>query len=249
LRNPWDEIPFEKKVGVTQSFKLCYSFLKILIVLIKLNHMWQIFIGSLVLSLIHASIPNHWIPLIAIGKTEKWTLKETLTATLITGVSHTISTILIGIIVGLIGIKLSSSYNLVIDYVAPSILIAIGILYIISDIKNLEHHHHTKLENTKIRSNSKSKIGILVSLSVAMFLTPCVEIEAYYFQAGMIGWKGIFIVSAVYTSTTVLLMLLFVYAWVKGTREIRSHTLEHHDKLITGIVLIGLGILAFFVKL
>ena len=47
--------------------------------------MLQILIGSLVLSLIHAAIPNHWIPLIAKGKTEKWTLKETLSATLITG--------------------------------------------------------------------------------------------------------------------------------------------------------------------
>jgi nickel/cobalt transporter (NicO) family protein len=210
--------------------------------------MWQIFFGSLVLSIIHAAIPNHWIPLIAISKTEKWTLRETLTATLITGFSHTISTILIGIIVGLIGIKLSSSYNLVIEYVAPSILIAIGTLYIISDIKNRGHHHHTELENTNIPGRSKSKIGILVSLSIAMFLTPCVEIEAYYFQAGMIGWKGIFIVSAVYSVSTVLLMITFVYIGFKGTQRLRSHTLEHHEKLITGAVLVSLGLLAFFVK-
>jgi nickel/cobalt transporter (NicO) family protein len=211
--------------------------------------MLQIFFGSLVLSLIHAAIPNHWIPLIAISKTEKWTLKETLTATLITGFSHTISTIMIGIIVGLIGIKLSGSYNLVIEYVAPSILIAIGAIYILADFRNREHHSHSYPENINIRSRTRSKISFLVSLSVAMFLTPCVEIEAYYFQAGMIGWKGIFIVSVVYTSTTVLLMLLFVYAGFKGTQRLRSHTLEHHEKLITGIVLIGLGILALFVKL
>ena len=211
--------------------------------------MWQIFIGSLVLSGIHAAIPNHWIPLIAIGKTEKWTLKETLSATVITGFAHTLSTILIGIIVGLIGITLSRSYNLVIEFVAPFILISIGAIYIISDIRHRGDHHHSQFENSNIRGNANSKIGILVSLSIAMFLTPCVEIEAYYFQAGMIGWKGIFIVSVVYTFTTVLLMMLFVYAGFKGTQGIRLHTLEHHEKLITGIVLAGLGILALFVKL
>ena len=210
--------------------------------------MWQIFFGSLVLSLIHAAIPNHWIPLIAISKTEKWTLRETLTATLITGFSHTVSTIMIGIIVGLIGIKLSGSYNFVIEYIAPSILIAIGAIYVITGIRNREHHSHSKLENVNAGSSRKSRTGILVSLSVAMFLTPCVEIEAYYFQAAMIGWKGIFIVSAVYTFTTVLLMLLLVYAGFKGTQQLRSHVLEHHEKLITGIVLISLGILAFLVK-
>jgi nickel/cobalt transporter (NicO) family protein len=210
--------------------------------------MWQIFMGSLVLSLIHAAIPNHWIPLIAIGKAEKWTMKETLSATLITGFAHTLSTVVIGIIVGLIGIKLSNSYSLIMRYIAPSILIAMGIVYVILDIKVHEHQHHMEFENTNIQNSAKSKAGVLIGLSMAMFLTPCIEIEAYYFQAGMIGWEGIFVVSAVYTFTTIMLMLLFVYAGFKGTQQFRSHMLEHHEKLITGIVLVILGILAFFVK-
>jgi putative Mn2+ efflux pump MntP len=165
-----------------------------------------------------------------------------------TGFAHTISTILIGIAIGLIGIKLSSSYSIVIEYVAPSILVVIGAIYLISDIRNHEHHHHAE-PDPNISGSSKSKMGILISLSIAMFLTPCIEIEAYYFQAAMIGWKGIFIVSAVYTLTTVLLMMFLVYIGIKSTQRLRSHTLEHHEKLVTGVVLIGLGLLAFFVKL
>jgi uncharacterized membrane protein len=79
-----------------------------------------------------------------------------------------------------------------------------------------------------------------------MFLTPCIEIEAYYFQAGMLGWKGIFIVSVIYTLTTVLFMLALVYAGFKGIQRLRPHALEQHEKLITGSVLIVLGILAFW---
>jgi putative Mn2+ efflux pump MntP len=209
--------------------------------------MWQIFIGSVVLSLIHASIPNHWIPLLAIGKSEKWTLKETLYATLITGFSHTLSTVLIGIVVGLIGIKLSNSYNLIMTYIAPSILIIIGVIYIILDLKNHGHHHNIAVEDDR-NTGKKSKFAILFSLSLAMFLTPCIEIEAYYFQAASIGWTGIFIVSAVYTLTTVSLMLLLVYSGYKGTQRLRSHYLEHHERLITGSVLVILGMLACFIK-
>jgi len=209
--------------------------------------MWQIFIGSLVLSLIHASIPNHWIPLLAIGKTEKWTLKETLTATAITGFAHTLSTIIVGIIVGFIGIKLSGSYRLVMSYVAPFILILIGTIYMIMDlIQHDHHHHHTEFESSK--TQTRSKIAILFSLSLAMFLTPCIEIEAYYFQAGMIGWKGIIIVSAVYTVTTVSLMLLLVFIGYKSAQRFRFHALEHHEKLFTGSVLLALGLLALFVR-
>ena len=212
--------------------------------------MWQIFIGSFVLSLIHAAIPNHWIPLIAIGKTEKWTLKETLSATVITGFAHTLSTILIGIVVGVVGIKLSNSYNLVMRYVAPSILLAIGLVYIILDVKSNghHHHHHAGFEDAGKLKGTKSRISIIISLSIAMFLTPCIEIEAYYFQAGMIGWVGIFIVSAVYTLTTVVLMVLLVYAGLRGAEKLRSHTLEHHERLITGVVLVILGIVAALVN-
>ena len=211
--------------------------------------MWQIFTGSLVLSLIHAAIPNHWLPLIAVGKAEKWTMSEVLLATVITSFAHTLSTIFIGIIVGLIGMKLSGSYNLISDYAAPSILIVIGAIYIISDLSNRGGHSHDKPDGAINQGSKKSKFGILLSLSIAMFITPCVEIEAYYFQGAMVGWKGIFLVSAVYTSTTLLIMLLFVWAGFKGTQRWRSHTLEHDEKLVTGIVLVCLGIFALFVRI
>ena len=88
--------------------------------------MIQIFLASLLLSVIHASIPNHWLPLIAIGKTEKWTHSETMFGTVVTGFAHTLSTIIIGIIVGFVGYKLSSSYGIISGIIAPAILILLG---------------------------------------------------------------------------------------------------------------------------
>jgi nickel/cobalt exporter len=205
--------------------------------------MWTIFIGSLVLSLIHASIPNHWLPLIAIGKAEKWTMKETLNATIITGFSHTLSTVIIGIVVGFVGFALSEYYHFIMRYAAPGILLLVGISYVALDL--FSGHHHHGFEENKTKLINKNKVALLFSLSLAMFLTPCVEIEVYYFQAGTIGWWGIFTVSAVYLFITLLVMIVLVYAGMKGMQNIRSYFLEHHEKLITGIVLIGLGILNF----
>jgi hypothetical protein len=48
------------------------------------------------------------LPLVAISKAEKWSEGETLKVTTITGFSHTLSTVIIGIIVGMIGYKLSN---------------------------------------------------------------------------------------------------------------------------------------------
>jgi nickel/cobalt exporter len=212
--------------------------------------MYQIFIGSVVLSLVHALIPNHWIPLIAISKTEKWTERQTLWATAITGFAHTFSTIIVGIVVGIIGYELSSSYDFISTVAAPVILVGLGIVYVTLDIRGA-HHQHTEHDNNQILSEKEGKTkwrAILTSLSVAMFLTPCVEIEAFYFKAGTIGWIGIFIVSSVYLLVTLIVMLLLVYLGMKGIRTFNSHFLEHHEKGITGLVLIALGCVAYFVN-
>jgi hypothetical protein len=214
--------------------------------------MYQIFIGSLLLSLIHALIPNHWIPLIAISKTEKWSNKRTLWATAITGFAHTLSTIFIGIIVGLAGYKLSSKYEIISGVAAPIVLLVLGAFYLVLDFRGNHHHSHeneleAKVLETKKSGNSKW-YAILISLSIAMFLTPCVEIEAYYFQAGTIGWTGIFIVSSVYLLVTLIVMLTLVYLGLKGVNTFNLHFLEHHEKAITGSVLLLLGLLAFFIK-
>jgi len=124
------------------------------------------------------------------------------------------------------------------------------LVYIVLDLRS-HHHHHSHDINPDVIDPGQNKsrwITILTTLSIAMFLTPCIEIEAYYFQAGTIGWTGIIIVSAVYLLTTVLVMLFLVYWGIKGARSFKSHFLEHHEKRISGLVLISLGILALLVK-
>ena len=156
-----------------------------------------------------------------------------------------------GVVVGLIGYKLSASYGFISEIIAPSILVGLGAVYLILDFTGSHHHHSENGHNHQptIEKSRRSKwTAILTSLSIAMFLTPCIEIEAYYFQAGTTGWTGIFIVSAVYVLITVVTMLILVCLGMKGINSFKSHFLEHHEKVITGIVLIALGLLAFFLK-
>ena len=209
--------------------------------------MWQLFLGSLLLGLIHPLFPNHWIPLIAISKAEKWTNKETISATLITGFSHTLSTIIIGIVVGFVGIKLSENYSYITRIAAPLILVFIGVIYLMLDIRSSRHHSHFELNNDSIK-NRKSRTAIIFTLCIGLFFSPCIEIEAYYFQAASQGWLGILVVSLVYLIMTLTIMVFLVYMGLKGVNKFNIHFLDHHEKMITGIVLILLGSLAYFVE-
>lgn len=45
--------------------------------------MISIITGSIIISLLHAVIPNHWLPVIAIGRKESWSLKQVTNVTLL----------------------------------------------------------------------------------------------------------------------------------------------------------------------
>lgn len=213
-----------------------------------MTSMFQIIIGAFLLSIVHASIPNHWIPLVALSKAEKWNEKLTLAITAISGFAHTLSTIIIGIIVGFLGYKLSSSYSFIVGVIAPSILILLGIIYLILSFKSNRHHHHHSHDINIDPTKKKTTSAIILTLVISMFFSPCLEIEAYFFVASKLGWQGIIAVSIIYTFITILGMLLLVWLGMKGVRKIKSHFLEHHEKTITGVLLIILGIAGYFIK-
>lgn len=204
--------------------------------------MFEIAFSTLILSMLHPLIPNHWMPVIAVAKAEKWTLRQSLSATLFTGFSHTLSTLIIGTAIGFAGYKLSQYFEIISQRLASGILIFMGIVYLLIDMRNQKHHHNHTHSAEKIKSDSKTRFAVLFSLSLAMFLTPCVEVEAYYFRAGAAGWKGIITVSVIYTVITVSSMLFLVWMGTRSVKNIRWHYLEHHEKLVTGIVLLAIGL-------
>ncbi len=213
--------------------------------------MYSILIGSLLLSITHALIPNHWFPLAAVSKTENWSRSETALVTAITGFLHTLSTIIIGIIIGFAGYKLGDAVETVSGIYAPVVLILLGLYFIIRNLRNKSHTHcHINPEQIK-QASRKSKRAIITALGTMMFFSPCVEIEAYYFSAGQAGWKGIALLSAVYLSVTVIAMVIIVELSRKSLDLLnrKLHFLEHYEKLVTGVILIALGILAFFIRL
>jgi hypothetical protein len=199
--------------------------------------------GAFLLSLLHAAIPNHWIPLIAIGRGEGWSRKETLGVTILAGGAHVLGTIIVGIIIGLVGIGLTTSYEFVMQIAAPIILVALGLFFLWIDSRGSHHHHEFDVD----RSRRRSKTAIVSSLAVAMFFSPCVEMEAYYFTAGSRGWTALFGVSLVYLVITLSGMLLLVDLGMRGMERFRWTYLEKHEKRVSGLVLIALGIITYLI--
>jgi len=213
--------------------------------------MIRVIIGGLLLSITHALIPNHWFPVATVSIAEKWTRAEAMKITALIAFLHTLSTIVIGILIGFIGFKLGNAVEIVASIYAPTILIGLGLIFVIMNFRKSPHHTHCHVNPEQIQEASKkSKTAIITALGTMMFFSPCIEIEAYYFSIGDTGWLGIITLSVIYLVVTILAMMLIVDLSRKSLDYLNKklHFLEHYEKAISGAILIVLGIISFFIK-
>jgi nickel/cobalt transporter (NicO) family protein len=203
--------------------------------------MISILLSTITVSILHALIPSHWLPLISIAKNYNWTKKETLLVTLYMGAAHVASTIVLGIIIGVIGNSLHSNYEKLFEIIAPITLIAMGIFFI---YRHYTHHHfHINAQN----NNHISKTKIVISLVSMMFFSPCLEVESFFLSAGQFGIIQVFIIALLYAFISIFGMLLWMWIALKGIQKLNWHKIEHNAGLITGFVLILCGLFNYFV--
>jgi putative Mn2+ efflux pump MntP len=203
--------------------------------------MLSIIAGAFLVSAAHAILPDHWLPMILISRAEKWTQAETLWITALVTIPHMVSTIVLGVLVGLIGFRLSSIYEALMDVVAPAMFVLIGLIYVYRNFKAEGHNHGADISSLVDRS----KKTVITFMATALFFSPCVPMGSYFFIVGAEGVASLALVSIIYIVVTLGILLLMVALGRRGVERIQWHFLEHNENLITGIILIVLGLFVF----
>jgi hypothetical protein len=196
--------------------------------------------GSLILSVLHALIPNHWLPVLAIAKKENWSIAQTTQITFVAGLSHALSTVMIGFIIGVAGIQLAENLEIFTRHIAPTVLVALGLFYVYQHHTHKHFHLHRHKE---IVPDTK----VIISLVVAMFFSPCFEIEAYFLMAGAYGWWMVAMLAVLYAFVTVSGMVIWIRLAFNGLLKFNWHALEHNAGIITGATLILTGVASYFI--
>jgi len=201
----------------------------------------EIIISTIIISALHALIPNHSLPIVAVGKRFSWSLVKLLFVTLLAASAHIISTLIIGVLIIFIGIGVEDQLEKYLHWITPAILIGLGIYFIYQH--HTHHHFHLSPEKEKNASSRKMMFWILA----AMFFSPCLEIEALFFAASGYGWTFLGLIAVIYASLSILGMLFWVAILSKGFDKFDAHKIEHNIGIITGITLVITGIAILFI--
>lgn len=203
--------------------------------------MFTVIAGTVLLALVHALIPNHWLPLVAVARAEQWSRKDINTITFMAALAHVVGTVALGMVLGLIGKELVEQYGTAIYVAASVMLIVFGLIYY---TVNLPHHHHSGQQDVAAYKRSKQK-WILIFI-VMMFLSPCLEVESLFLSAGAYGMSLVSVLSLIYAVVSISGILILVNLGCRGVNLLPAQFIEHNEKRISGTVLILVGIVSFF---
>ncbi|RPD43964.1 hypothetical protein DNI29_22915 [Hymenobacter sediminis] len=201
--------------------------------------MLELLTGAFLLSLLHAAIPNHWAPVLAVARAERWPLRRAVGVTVAAGLAHVLSTVLLGLALGLLGWRLSARFSQFAGVAAPALLVVIGLLYAFSG------PGHTHPDPSPVPRRSRGRV--VLGLAATMFLAPCLEIQTFFLAAGTHGTAMLALLMATYLVVSLGAMSVLVAVVYSGIRRLNLASLARHERRFTGAVLVLVGLAGFFV--
>ncbi len=200
-------------------------------------------ISTGVVGALHALAPDHWLPFVMLGKAQNWSLRRLTTITILAGIGHVGSSLLISSVGILLGVALEqvNLWESARGNVASLLLIGFGIAYMVWGWKNLKKKHLPVVEPAKVVS--------YWTLFALIIFGPCEPLIPLVFAAYASGGMAVLFVFLVFAFATVAMMLVQVHFAYLGISSLRVHWLERGSDVIaggaialTGIVIRLLGI-------
>jgi sulfite exporter TauE/SafE len=185
--------------------------------------------------------PDHYLPFIMIGKAKEWKLAKVLGLTVLCGIAHILSSVL----VGFLGIALELQveklnwFESVRGNLAAWALIAFGLLYALWGIrrwyKKHNHSHTDKIENTK---NVTPWV-----LFIIFALGPCEPlIPILMYPAAIESVGALVLVTSVFGLVTLVTMTGAVLAVTYGLSFVNLKRFENLGHPIAGFVIFLSGL-------
>src|ERR1700756_486675 len=89
----------------------------------------------------HAILPDHWVPLAVVGRTNRYPLRRVARLSGLAAVAHVLVSLLLGGIIVAVGLQFRSTVESAQSAIIGSLLIATGIGFLALEVLGLGHGH------------------------------------------------------------------------------------------------------------
>jgi nickel/cobalt exporter len=225
---------------------------------------------------LHSVIPTHWLPFVVAARTQRWTKTKTLAVTGFAGVGHVIFTTALGVLIVWGGMAINSRIGNAFPFLAGGALIALGIFYLVRQMKgghghvhlfgghsaehhsrdHGDHHHHHPDDSIEDEervlerdwSRQRSDWAAITGLLLLLTFSPCEAFLPVFLTGAKYGWLGFALLSTVLAVATITGMITFTSLTLLGLQRLQFKTLEKYEPLIVSAVFFILGFLVIILE-
>ncbi len=219
-------------------------------------------ISAATISCIHtASGPDHYLPFIVLSRSHQWSMPKTIFLTIICGLGHILSSVLLGGMGVLLGWQLSrltwfQNYRV---NVSGWCLLAFGCIYLTWGLyqayRNKPHKHFDVMNDDvyvyehrhgdTYRPQKRVKVTPMVLFAVFVMGPSEPLVPLLFYSGTRRSAAEIVLLVVVFAVMTVLTMLTMVWIGIKGYAYLKTDKLERYVHAIGGAVvtICGIGML------
>ncbi len=228
---------------------------------------WAVIVAAAGVAIGHAVLPDHWVPLSVLGRTQRYPIRRLARLAGYAGIAHVVTSLLLGAAVIAVGLPFRSAVEGAETVVVGSALVITGLVFLAVEVAGRGHHAHgpghmhAHAETDGSRPGRGDPVGhqgsgsldpappadhehrnvgsVLVPFGAAA--SPDLTILPVFLAATAIGALASVATVAVFSLVTILTIVGLTVGAALGGRTVREAWLEQWGNTATAVVLVLIG--------
>jgi putative Mn2+ efflux pump MntP len=207
---------------------------------------------------LHSILPDHWVPLAVVARTQRRTIVHTARISLLASVGHVLTSIILAGIIAAVGLQFRSTFETQQGHIVGVILILTGVGFAVWAFTGHGHEHehehshipgveddHRNLETRERSHQPLFRRFAAIAVSFGAAASPDLTVLPVALAASAIGIGTVVGVLTAFSLVTLSTFVVLTVAATLAGYQLKGEWLEEHGNLITGAVLVVIGIAVY----
>jgi hypothetical protein len=192
---------------------------------------------------LHAALPTHWLPFVLVGRGQRWTLPQVLTAVATAGLAHILTTAVVGGLIVAAGIAMDQWISGLLPGLSAGLLFLFGAFYLGRAL--LRPAIMAGGPSLALSEPTVSHAAAFWGLVAMMAISPGEVLLPIYLSQATQGPLVLAALTLAFAAGTVLGMTLFTVLARAGWSVLRLESWARYEGMVLGLALILVGLLVF----
>jgi hypothetical protein len=201
----------------------------------------------------HAVLPDHWVPLAVVGRTQRYSLARVARLSGAAGVAHVLVSVVLGAVIVAVGLQFRSTIEHAQDAIVGGLLIATAVVFALFELTGLGHGHahdhvhphdenlHHDHDDHRRNHRHRSLLAVMVPFGAAA--SPDLTVLPVFFAATAAGTGAAVASLIAFAAVTIATIVTLTVSATAGGYRIRGQWLDRSSNLFTAAVLAAIGAL------